>query len=70
MKRRLATLAVLLAALTAGTTAAAVALPGSNTTTGRWGCVAIQVIDQGVCISNPLPERLPLPSAPTPSVPA
>ena len=44
---------------------------GTNTTqsTDYWGCAGVRAIDHGVCLKNPLPERLPVPSVPTaPSV--
>lgn len=29
-----------------------------------WACAAVRQLDQGICISDPLPERLPLPPRP------
>ena len=58
MKRRLGVIATTLAILSLGATGAQAI---GNTTTAHWGCVGIEAIDQGVCVSNPLPERLPLP---------
>ncbi|HVF32128.1 MAG TPA: hypothetical protein VM933_03725 [Acidimicrobiales bacterium] len=58
MKRRLVTIAAIAAALMAGTSAAQ-ALDAAQTSS-HWGCVAVEVVDEGVCLSNPLPDRLPL----------
>lgn len=33
--------------------------------TGDWGCAVIRPLNQGLCFENPLPERLPLPAAPS-----
>ena len=66
MRRRIITIAVATLALSAGGSAAQAITAGSSA--GYWGCVGSQLLDQGVCVRNPLPERLPVPS--TPSVPA
>lgn len=58
MKRRIGVIAAILAFLTLGSTGAHAI---GNTTSAHWGCVGIELLDQGVCLSNPLPERLPLP---------
>jgi hypothetical protein len=59
VKRRLGIILAIAAALAGGSTAAQAA--SLSTTAKHWGCVGVQLIDTGVCVSNPLPERLPLP---------
>jgi hypothetical protein len=64
VKRRIGVIVLVAAALSsAGTAASAL---GGNTTESHWGCVGSQTLDKVVCFSNPLPERLPIPSAPQP----
>ena len=71
MKRRLIVLGLVTASLVGGGSSAAQALVGHTTSAGGyWGCVGTHVIDFGFCLKDPLPERLPLPSAPTPPAPA
>jgi carbohydrate-selective porin OprB len=57
------TVVAFVALLVAGLSAASAVLPNRTAGTGDWGCVAIRTINQGVCVSDPLPERLPLPEA-------
>ena len=59
MKRRIGIVVAMVAFLSLGSTSVQAL---SNTTAAHWGCVGVQLIDQGVCLSNPLPERLPLPN--------
>ena len=67
MKRRI--LLVTAAALSLSAAASgAQALVSSPTSTNYWGCAGVKALDQAICLKNPLPERLPVPS--TPSVPA
>lgn len=61
MTRRIAVIVVLAIAL-AGGGSAAQAGPVGNTMSSNWGCVGSQTLDKVVCLSNPLPERLPLPN--------
>jgi hypothetical protein len=58
VKRRLGVIVTTLTILLLGASGAQAI---GNTTTAHWGCVGVKAIDQGVCVSNPLPERLPLP---------
>ena len=58
MKRRLGVIVLFTALLSA---AAPVAQATANTTASQWGCAGVRLIDRVVCVSNPLPERLPLP---------
>ena len=68
MKVRLAiAIGVLLGAL-GGIGGASALVRSTPDDTGDWGCAVVRPVNQGVCFSNPLPPRLPLPS--TPSVPA
>lgn len=66
MKRRRIVFVLLLSAGLAGaSTGAAQALGGNNTEAGGyWGCVGTRHVDLGICVQNPLPEQLPLPSVP------
>ncbi len=68
MKRR--ALALLIGTVVmSGLTTGAHALGGASTASAEyWGCVGVRAIDHGICLKNPLPERLPLPA--TPTVPA
>lgn len=62
MKRRLSTVIAATLALSFGGPAAANAIVGNTmNATGDWGCVVVRTVNQAVCFSNPLPERLPLP---------
>lgn len=61
MKRRLVVIVSLVLGLSAAGTAAQAILPAS-TQSSYWGCVGTRYIDFGVCVENPLPERLPVPS--------
>ena len=38
---------------------------------GPWGCAVVEQLDKSVCLWDPLPERLPIPSVPrvTPPTP-
>jgi hypothetical protein len=69
VKRRIGVIVLVTAALsTAGTAAQALV---DNTTASHWGCVGVQAANVGVCVSNPLPERLPIPATPSaPSLPS
>lgn len=68
MRRRIITVILITAGLT-GAASGAQALGGARTEAGGyWGCVGTRLADVGVCLQNPLPERLPVPS--TPSTPA
>jgi hypothetical protein len=63
VKRRLSiVLATTLALLFGGSTAATALFGNTTSATGDWGCVVVRTVNQGVCLSNPLPERLPLPN--------
>ena len=65
MRRRIITVVLLTATLTGGASAAQ-ALGGASTSAGGyWGCVGTRHVDFGVCVQNPLPERLPVPAVPT-----
>ena len=66
MKRRLGVIILLTCLLSGGTTAAQ-ALLGNNVAS-QWGCVGSKTLDRIVCVSDPLPERLPIPE--TPPLPA
>ncbi len=63
MKRRLAVLSILFIALSGGATAASAisqsGLPVSPQ--GYWACAGVRDIDLGLCVEDPLPERLPIP---------
>lgn len=59
MKRRIGVVVFLTTVLVGGGSAAQGAL--SNRTAAQWGCVGAKALDTVVCVSNPLPERLPLP---------
>ena len=64
MRRRIITVVLLTAGL-AGATSGAQALGGSRPEAGGyWGCAGVRAVDLGVCLQNPLPERLPTPSVP------
>lgn len=64
MRRRIITVVLLTAGLT-GAASGAQALGDSRTTAGGyWGCVGTRLADVGVCVQNPLPERLPVPEVP------
>ena len=69
MRRRIVTVLLLTAGL-AGASSGAQALGDSSTEAGGyWGCVGTRHVDLGICVQNPLPERLPLPTTPpTPTV--
>ena len=63
MRSRLVLVVALFLGLTAGGVGGAQALGGSRTaSTGDWGCVVVRTVNQGICLSNPLPERLPVPN--------
>ena len=65
MKRRLALVVIATLGLT-GLGSGAQALGGNSTQSSTyWGCAGVEAIDQGVCVKNPLPERLPVPAVPT-----
>ena len=69
MRRRIVTVVLLSAALS-GAASGAQALGGSRPEAGGyWGCAGTRLTDLGVCLKNPLPERLPLPSVPPAPVP-
>ena len=61
MKRRIGVIIAITSFLVLGGSAAQ-AGPLANTTSAQWGCVGVQALDRIVCLSNPLPERLPLPN--------
>ena len=70
MRRRI----VILSALIAGTLGAGVATTGAvaaptTTANGYWACVGSEVLDKGLCLRNPFPERLPVPQLPTVTAP-
>ena len=67
MKRRLAIVAVTVAGLCAGTTAAGAGPLATTAATGDWGCIVIRTINQGLCFENPLPPTLPTPQLPAPT---
>jgi hypothetical protein len=68
-RRRIVTVLLLTAGLAGASTGAAQALGGNTTEAGGyWGCAGTRHVDLGICVQNPLPEQLPLPS--TPSTPA
>lgn len=64
MKKRMA-LAALAGIALAGATTGAQAI--TMTSSSSWGCVVIDLADKSVCVRDPLPNRLPAPSAPTPA---
>ena len=69
MRRRLAILVIAVSALTTAPVAAEALIPDRATSGGYWGCVGTIHIDFGLCIGNPLPERLPQVEAPSVSLP-
>jgi hypothetical protein len=63
VRSRLVLVVALFLGLTAGGVGGASAIGANRTAaTGDWGCVVVRTINQGICLSNPLPERLPLPN--------
>jgi hypothetical protein len=44
---------------------------GGNTTQSSqyWGCAGVQAVDKAICVKNPLPEQLPLPTTPSTPTP-
>ena len=53
-----------------GGSSAAQAIVSTPASGGYWGCVGSELLDRGVCVRNPVPERLPVPKAPSvPSTP-
>lgn len=62
MKKRLALAVIAGAALTGATTGAQAVTTMSG---GSWGCVVLDLADKSVCVRDPLPDRLPDPSAPS-----
>jgi carbohydrate-selective porin OprB len=62
-RRIVIVVAAFVALVTGGASAASAVLPNRTAGTGDWGCVVVRSINQGVCVSDPLPERLPLPEA-------
>ena len=65
MKRVIAVL-LLAAGVTAGGLGAASARNSDADGPQYWGCVGSITLDDGVCVSNPLPPELPaMPSLPT-----
>lgn len=61
MKRRIAVIVLAVSGLLAAGSGPATATVDSTTAGGYWACVAVYQIDLGLCVENPLPERLPLP---------
>lgn len=59
MKHRVGVIILLTCILSGGTTAAQAVF--GNTASSQWGCVGSKTLDQIICVSDPLPERLPLP---------
>ena len=64
MRRLLLIVALTLLTSTGGATAAQAVGGSSTQAAGYWGCVGSETLDQGVCLRNPVPERLPLPAIP------
>lgn len=69
MRRRLILLAAAYAAalgsfgaVSALTTAADTGPPPAETVAGYWACVAIDEVNIGACLANPLPDPSSLPS--------
>lgn len=60
MKRRLIIIGLIATSLLGGASAAR-ALGTTPSAGGYWGCVGSETLNVGYCLSNPLPERLPLP---------
>ncbi len=60
MKRRILVIAIAVASLV-GATSGASAAHMTSTSSGYWACVGTTHVDFGVCVDNPLPDRLPLP---------
>lgn len=65
MKVRLAIAIGVFVGLVSGVGSAQALLGHRPAATGDWGCAVVRPINQGICFENPLPERLPLPAAPT-----
>jgi hypothetical protein len=59
VKRRLGVIILLTCLLSGGTTAAQAVF--GNTVSSQWGCVGSKTLNKIICVSDPLPERLPLP---------
>jgi hypothetical protein len=78
VNRRLAAASILVIALSGGASAAHALLDPAPPATMQgqyWACAGVRDIDLGICVEDPLPERLPLPEGdPTavhaPEVPA
>lgn len=60
MRRRIIILALAVAGLIGLGSGAASAGTATTRAGGYWACVAVYQIDLGLCVENPLPERLPV----------
>ena len=63
--RRLIITAIATLTLAAGASGAQALGGYSPSAGGYWGCVGSETLDKGICLRNPVPERLPVPAVPT-----
>ena len=65
MKRVVAVVAITSGLVVGGATAAQAIGDNSTSAGGYWGCLGLDASDHAICVKNPLPERLPVPTTPT-----